>query len=72
MVGFLVLGIFILLMWLNIPISISMGIASAIGLLILDISITALPQKMVAGVQSWVLLAVPFYILAAQIMNYGV
>ncbi len=71
MVGFLVLGIFIALMWLNVPISISMGIASTIGLLVLDISMSALPQKMVAGVQSWVLLAVPFYILAAQIMNYG-
>lgn len=71
MVGFLVLGIFIALMWLNIPISVSMGLASAIGLLVLDISACVLPQKMVAGVQSWVLLAVPFYILAAQIMNYG-
>ncbi len=71
MIGFLVLGIFVLFMWFNIPISISMGLASAIGLLILDIPGGALPQKMVAGVQSWTLLAVPFYILAAQIMNYG-
>ncbi len=71
MIGFLVLGLFVLFMFLNIPISISMGLASAIGLIFLDLPGTALPQKMVAGVQSWTLLAVPFYILAAQIMNYG-
>jgi tripartite ATP-independent transporter DctM subunit len=71
MIGFVVLGIFIAFMWINIPISISMGLASAIGLLLLDIPGVLLPQKIVAGVQSWTLLAVPFYILAAQIMNYG-
>jgi len=71
MIGFLVLGLFVLFMFVNIPIAVSMGLASAIGLVCLDISGTALAQKMVAGVQSWTLLAVPFYILAAQIMNYG-
>ena len=71
MIGFLVLGLFVLFMFVNIPIAISMGLASAIGLVCLDIPGTALAQKMVAGVQSWTLLAVPFYILAAQIMNYG-
>jgi len=71
MIGFLVLGLFIAFILINIPISISMGLASAIGLTIMGISGCVLPQKMVAGIQSWVLLAVPFYILAAQIMNFG-
>ncbi len=71
MIGFLVLGLFIAFILINVPISISMGLASAIGLTIMGISGCVLPQKMVAGIQSWVLLAVPFYILAAQIMNFG-
>jgi len=71
MIGFLVLGLFIAFILINIPISISMGLASAIGVTIMGISGCVLPQKMVAGIQSWVLLAVPFYILAAQIMNFG-
>lgn len=71
MIGYLVLGIFIVFMWFNVPISISMGLASVIGLLVLDIPAVVIPQKIVAGIQSWTLLAVPFYILAAQIMNYG-
>ncbi len=71
MIGFLVLGLFIAFILINIPISVSMGLASAIGLAIMGISGCVLPQKMVAGIQSWVLLAVPFYILAAQIMNFG-
>jgi tripartite ATP-independent transporter DctM subunit len=48
-----------------------MGIASVVCLMVMDIPMAILPQKMVAGVQSWVLLAIPFYVLAAQIMNRG-
>ncbi len=71
MIGFIALGLFIGLILVNVPVSISMGVASAISLTILGVSGQVLPQKMVAGIQSWVLLAVPFFILAAQIMNYG-
>ncbi len=71
MIGFIALGLFVVLILLNIPISISMGLASAVSLAIMGIPGELLPQKMVAGIQSWVLLAVPFFILAAQIMNYG-
>jgi tripartite ATP-independent transporter DctM subunit len=71
MVGFLALALFIILIFLNVPISVSMGIASTICLMVMDVPLAILPQKMVAGVQSWVLLAIPFYVLAAQIMNHG-
>jgi tripartite ATP-independent transporter DctM subunit len=71
MFGFLALILFVILIFLNIPISVSMGIASAVCLMLMDIPMAVLPQKMVAGVQSWVLLAIPFYVLAAQIMNHG-
>lgn len=71
MIGFLALILFMGLIFINVPISISMGIASAICLIVMDIPMAILPQKMVAGVQSWVLLAIPFYVLAAQIMNHG-
>jgi tripartite ATP-independent transporter DctM subunit len=37
----------------------------------MEISGQVLPQKMIAGIQSWSMLAVPFYILAANIMNAG-
>lgn len=71
MIGFIALLLFMVLIFLNVPISISMGIASVVCLMVMDIPMAILPQKMVAGVQSWVLLAIPFYVLAAQIMNRG-
>jgi len=71
MIGLLALGLFIVLIFFNVPISISLGIASVVPLLIMGIPGEILPQMMVKGVQSWALLAIPFYILAAQIMNYG-
>ena len=71
MLGLIALLIFMLLIFLNVPISISMGLASAICLLIMGIPGEVLAQKIVSGIQSWVLLAAPFFILAAQIMNRG-
>ena len=71
MIGFVALLIFSILIFLNIPISFSLGISTAVSLALMGISAKTIPLKMVAGIQSWNLLAVPFYILAAQIMNYG-
>jgi len=71
MLGLLELAIFMVLIFLNVPVSFSMGLAVAVSLTIMGISGRLLPQQMVAGVESWQLLAVPFFILAAQIMNAG-
>jgi len=71
MLGLLALGIFTICMFVNVPVSISMGLASGVCLCVMGISGMIIPQKMLAGIQSWVLLSVPFFILAAQIMNRG-
>ncbi len=71
MLGVLALALFMVLIFLNVPISISMGLASAISLMIMGVPGEVVPQKIVSGIQSWVLLAAPFFILAAQIMNRG-
>ncbi len=71
MLGLLILGIFVVLILLNVPISFSMGLAVSVGLLITGVSGIVVPQQLVSGIQSWTLLAVPFFILAAQIMNKG-
>ncbi|MBO8162110.1 MAG: TRAP transporter large permease [Brevibacillus sp.] len=62
--------IFLILLFLNMPVAFAIGIASLCYFLIepnLPISITA--QRMVAGTQSFPLLAVPFFILAGNLMN---
>ncbi|MCL4067576.1 TRAP transporter large permease [Pseudomonas sp. GX19020] len=59
------------LMFLAVPIAISLGIASLVIILIWDTPGFVLAQKMLNGIDSFPLLAVPFFILAASIMNAG-
>jgi len=65
---------FIILLGIGVPIAWSIGISSLFTMLV---SIPALPafttiaQRMATGLDSFSLLAIPFFILAGQIMNRG-
>lgn len=59
---------------IGIPISIGIGLASivtALFLIPIDVAIFTVAQKMVNGVSSFSLLAVPLFILSGNIMNNG-
>ncbi len=66
--------IFFLLLALGIPIAYSLGISAFVTLLVnMDPSIAAITtaQRMTTGLNSFTLLAIPFFVLAGQIMNKG-
>ena len=70
---FLFVLLFILLL-LKIPVAYSVGIATALSLLFylpLVPSVTTIMQQMTTGIDSFALLAIPFFILAGDIMNQG-
>jgi tripartite ATP-independent transporter DctM subunit len=71
MVTLTMLAIALCLFMLRVPVSISMGIATVIGYLILPMPINVLATRMVDGVDGFALLAVPFFILAGNVMNFG-
>lgn len=57
-------------MLIGIPISFALGIAGTIGLLIFDPSTLILvPQRIFSGVDSFPLMAVPFFVLAGELMG---
>lgn len=59
---------------IGIPISISIGISTlitALTILPMDIAIFTVAQKMVTGIDSFSLLAVPLFVLSGNIMNNG-
>lgn len=67
-----VMAIFYFLFLLRMPVCISMGVASLIYILFIgDITIKLIPQIMAHGVQNFILLAIPFFVFAGNIMNYG-
>lgn len=62
--------VFFSLLTLGIPIAITMGLAGFSGILLRgDIPIEVTAQRFVTGVDSFPLLAVPFFILAGLLMN---
>lgn len=70
---FLFVVLFILLL-LKVPVAHSVGIATTLTLLFylpLLPSVTTIMQQMTTGIDSFALLAIPFFILAGDIMNRG-
>lgn len=74
LVSYILLGGMVVLMAIGAPISISIGLPSAISMiLVLGLENGALTsaQRMFNGVNSFALLAIPFFVLAGGIMNNG-
>ncbi len=65
------IGLFLLLLIIGVPVALAMGLTSIVVAFQLDIPMSVLVQRMVAGVNSFPLLAIPFFILAGEIMNSG-
>ena len=68
----LVLVSLLLSILLSVPIAASLGLASTIGFLALSPDLLVLlPQKIISGLNSFTLLAIPLFILAGTIMGRG-
>jgi len=66
----ILLGSFLALMILGVPVAIAMAVASLTFIVISgSVPDVILAQRMIAGVESFPLLAVPFFILAGNLMN---
>lgn len=67
-------GSFFLFLGIGVPISFAIGIASLLTIMLslpFDAAIAVISQKMASGLDSFALLAIPFFILAGNIMNQG-
>ncbi|MHB0854938.1 MAG: TRAP transporter large permease [Rectinema subterraneum] len=65
------MGGFTLLMVLRVPITFSLALASIATATYLNIPLMAIVQQMVQGVKSFSLLAIPFFIIAGEMMGQG-
>ncbi|MBM7839450.1 tripartite ATP-independent transporter DctM subunit [Alkalihalobacillus xiaoxiensis] len=67
----LVVVLFLLFIGFGIPIAFSLGLSSLIYLLVAGVPLATIPQTMFAGINSFVMLAIPAFILAGNLMNAG-
>jgi TRAP-type C4-dicarboxylate transport system permease large subunit len=66
----ILIGAFLALMIIGVPIAVSMATASILYILVYDVVPDVIvAQRMIAGVESFPLIAVPFFILAGNLMN---
>ncbi len=57
---------------LGIPVVFGLGISATVSILLMgDIPLQVIPQKIYAGMDSFPLLCIPFFILAGELMSYG-
>ncbi|MDI5933482.1 TRAP transporter large permease [Halomonas kalidii] len=62
---------FLVLLLIGMPIAFALGIASLAYLLLEGISLTIVPQRLYAGIDTFVLLCIPGFVLAGNLMNVG-
>lgn len=64
----------IILLVMGVPIAISIGLSSAMAMMVIlptDVALVTCAQKMFTGLNSFPLLAIPFFVLAGNFMNNG-
>jgi C4-dicarboxylate transporter, DctM subunit len=71
MIAILLFFSFILLVLIGVPVAISVGLSSIIVLAVGEIPLVLFPQRLFAGIDSFPLIAVPFFILAGDLMAEG-
>lgn len=68
---FLLLLLFMFLLVIGFPIALSIGLSSVAALLIYGFPLIVIGQKLITGIDSFILIAIPFFILAGELMNIG-
>ena len=64
----------VVMLAMGVSISVSVGLSSAVAMLCMlpaDVSFTTSAQRLFAGANSFSLIAIPFFILAGNLMNNG-
>ncbi|MDF2547123.1 MAG: hypothetical protein K0R93_2021 [Anaerosolibacter sp.] len=67
----ILIGLFITLMILKVPIAFSLSLSAFASAAYMGISLGAIAQQMVKGINSFSLLAIPFFILSGELMSAG-
>ena len=71
MMAWILFGVFFLLVFLNVPIAVSLGLSTLVGLFVGGYDFSMFPSIMYSSVGKFALLAIPFFILAGTIMEYA-
>jgi tripartite ATP-independent transporter DctM subunit len=69
--AFVLLGSFVVLILVGMPVAYALGLASLVGALWIDLPLDAVMIQVASGVNKFSLLAIPFFVLAGALMAEG-
>ena len=69
--SFILIGSFVFMLVMKFPITFSLFLSSVFTAIYLNIPLMSIVQRLVSGVNSFSLLAIPFFILSGEIMSQG-
>jgi C4-dicarboxylate transporter DctM subunit len=69
MEGLLLFSVFFVLMLLGVPLGTALGVAGVLTIFVFSLGVPLIGPNFVAGIASFPLLAIPFFILAGVIME---
>ena len=67
----LLFGVFFVLLVLGVPVAVAMLAASIVDILVVGFPWIIAPERMINSINSFPLLAIPFFIFAGVVMNQG-
>lgn len=67
----LMVAVFVVLLLLGMPIAFALGVAGCVGLVWMNVDLVVVAARVFTGIDSFALLAVPFFILSGEIMGRG-
>jgi C4-dicarboxylate transporter DctM subunit len=72
MVAVILFGAFLVFVALGMPVAFAMGVAAVVAVLATgDLPLLVVAQRMYTGIDSYLLMAIPFFLLAGEIMSDG-
>ena len=71
MVLTVLIGVLLITMMLGVPIAWCLGISGLAALMLMDMPLSIVPQKIFSGMDIFPMLCLPFFILAGEIMAHG-
>lgn len=69
--AFVLMGSFVILMLMGMPVAYALGLSALIGAIWIDLPLDAVMIQLASGVNKFSLLAIPFFVLAGAIMAEG-
>ncbi|RPJ72433.1 MAG: TRAP transporter large permease, partial [Desulfobacteraceae bacterium] len=67
----LMVATFLVTLALGVPVAFCLGITALVSLVAADVPLSLMAQRMFTGIDSFPLMAVPFFVLAGELMNRG-